>query len=264
MATAKKKKPVQKSSGFKRTGSVKQGLPGLKLPMPAQGEVVLFSYQPPLLLTCPLGDGPAQPAGGTAVYDTVQLPGRKSALQLSGVDLETLAIPVMFDGLVDRESVEPQIEALKRLARPQYGAPRGTPGPKIRMYGQVPHLNKEWRIVSFDWGDATWHNLRRVFQVVTVNLTEAESADQITTTAAAAKSSAPRARRYTVKKGDTLARIAVREMGAATPRQIAVAVADLKKANKLRDAKALKVGAKIVIPAIASGSFKGSAVGTGL
>jgi len=59
-----------------------------------------------------------------------------------------------------------------------------------------------------------------------------------------------RTKQYTVRKGDTLASIAKRQMGAKTPKVLAKAIRELKAANKLRSSAQLKklVGKKIKVP----------------
>lgn len=209
------------------------------------GQVSFASSDPPLSLVCKLGEDAATPSGGAGGWETFDRPGRKQGQEWKGLPLRELSVPVLFDALQTRESVEPEVQTLRQMARPKDG-PRGTLPPVLTLGGMVPHDNLRWVITDLQFGEQVWSGMYRTRVWVTVSLREWEPVDLVVVTAASAPLVA--AKTYTIKKGDTLGDIARREMGARTSAEIEFDVAEIKKLNGIRDSKSLKTGQKIKLP----------------
>lgn len=116
-------------------------------------------------------------AGGTARWDTVERPRRKSATEWVGMDPYTLTLPLMSDGMDDRGGgIDHDVEgALVWLASWAGPSPSGIP-PLLVVDGpvKVPAYRPRWVIAGIDWDDAavrgTWGG--RIQQRFTVTLLE--------------------------------------------------------------------------------------------
>lgn len=231
-------------------------------PQDVPGFVTLVSSNPPLIVNCPLDDGPATVSGGLGGWDVVQIPNARAFTEWQGVDLEALAVPILLDGLVARESQEPTIEALIQLGSPSSDG--GEP-PVLAVGGMVPHRRLKWVLQSIDWGEAIWDGTVRVRQHAVLNLLRFMAGDAIveadsgtTTGKGAGKRKTPRTGSYTVHAGDTLSGIAKKKMGATTGAEVRAAVKALQAANKIRDPNNIKTGLKLKIPAASLTSTRGS------
>jgi LysM repeat protein len=208
--------------------------------------VVFAIRNPPLVLPVKLGAESAKLSGGVGGWEDVERPGRESGTEWGGLPATTLPIPVLFDGLAKRRSIEAEIALLYFMGRPPVGAKRGTPPPVVKLAGMVPHYGRSWVINGIDEGDAIWNGTARIRLWATVTMRLYQPLDVVQV--GAVKGSTPATRSYTIKKGDTFARIAKNEMGARTSSAVAKGVAALKKLNKLRSDKDLKPGKKLKIP----------------
>ncbi len=224
--------------------AVMVGPPAVKAPTAGPGRVAFATSQ--LTVRCKLGATPAVAAGGVGGWVDVPLPGRTAKVEWAGSPNYTLSIPVLLDGLATRESVEPQIAAFYAIGRPPEGAPRGTLPPIIRVGGMVPHHDREWVLTDFAEGDAVWDGHSRIRLWATVTLAAYRALDVVKV----AKKSTAKAstRTYTVKRGETLGKIAKDQMGAKTASAIAKGIATLKSLNGIRDPKSVKAGDKIKVP----------------
>lgn len=226
---------------------------GSYAPVVGAGRVSFLSNQPRVGIVCGLGDGPATSSGGGSAWSTITRPKRTAGVEYTGIDLEQLTIPLLLDRLVESQDlpgahVEDAIEVLEMLRRPAAGAPAGTIPPVVTIGGMVPHKGKRWIVTGLDYGDAIWRGLRRVRQELTMTLLEYQSLDLIAVPSAARKKVGGSTRIYVWKKGDTLNRVVMKELGAKGAKDIAAKVAEVKKLNKIRDPRSIKVGAKIKLP----------------
>lgn len=104
-------------------------------------------------LTCPLGDGTAEPKGGSN-WEIIDRPQRKGLTHWSGMPPATMTVPIMLDGFIDDRSVEPHCEYLARLERPRdpislpiafSGTAWTQPRPTVfRVDGPLPLTQLHW------------------------------------------------------------------------------------------------------------------------
>lgn len=216
------------------------------IPSAAPGHVAFATDRPRITVTCRLGGRSATNAGGVGGWRDVERPGRGAAIEWSGTPALTLVIPVLLDGLADRRSVEAEISRVYELGRPPATAPRGTPPPVVRVGGMVPHGGRPWVLTGIDEGDAVWDDSRRVRWSATLTFTAHEPLDVVRVTPR--KASAPATRIHVVRRGESLAGIAVKVMGARSSTEVTRDVVALLKLNGMRDPKALRVGQRLKVP----------------
>lgn len=207
------------------------------------------TYSPSSVLDVLMGDGAAQLSGGFGGWQVVQRPKRISLTEWNGVDPTTQTIPVMFDGWTDERSVEPEIARLEAMSR---ASPGELEPPIVRIAGPIHHPELDWVINDIQHGETIRrrHDGRRVRQASSVALMHYIEDTQLT----AAKRHRGRDdltarfghpalhRTVIVRRGDTLPRIAARELGKASRwREIATL-------NHIRDPKHLKVGQQLKMP----------------
>jgi len=205
-----------------------------------------------------LGDGVAQPEGGGG-WNIVKRPKRKSFVDWQGFDPWLMRVPIVLDGFRDDRSIAEDRRALILMMRNR-GTPQGSP-PVIVLESQALPLEGEdlrWVISNLEWGQATYNRAgvcTRQFFVV--EFLEYVSPDLLIATkesspAAAAQeraASSPEStatpqssRTYTVKSGDTLWGIAVRELGKGSRYTEIVTL------NNIRDPNNVKVGTVLRLP----------------
>jgi nucleoid-associated protein YgaU len=238
VATAQSQASVAGTAGVKP--------PKLTMPDVPNGHVAFVSSQPPVTLICKLGASSATRSGGIGGWEAVSRPGLREATRWSGQSLRQLTVPLLFDGLRDRTSVEQQVAALVRLGQPEDDRPRNTRPPVLRVSGMVPHDGIEWVLQDVQFEEATWFGMTRVRQWATATLLEHVPVDLVPL--AKKKKAGGQAGTYTVKKGDTLGSIAKDELGARTLPEIERAVRALKELNDIRDPKSIKPGQKLKLP----------------
>jgi hypothetical protein len=172
-----------------------------------------------------LGDGSAVPTatGGWAAVGRAK---QKGITVWEGYDPYAMTIPVMFDGFATNTSQEEKYETLRRIMRVPAG-PANQPSP-VRVYGPVPLTRLLWVIqnIALDEGSVirreTDGHMIRV--AATVSLLEYVEPDVVIAArpspakaaaarAAETEAAPPSARTYTVKRGDTLSRIAQTHLG---------------------------------------------------
>lgn len=236
-------------------------------------DVVLRPVDPPgtpayLALT-----GPAAQTGGTARWELVDRPRRKGVPEYVGTDPWRLTLPCLLDGidaspprdrfrgrnlrrpLPARDwTVEPMVDRLTRLAQLVPGKPRPA---VVTVTGPVPLTGLRWVVESLEWGEHLRTSHRhpgRTRQLVEVTLLEHTTPDvflgpaqaaqerKAATPGAAAPAPGGAVRTYTVRAGDTLSRIAARELGSASRWP------ELAKLNALRDPNLVRVGQVLRLP----------------
>jgi hypothetical protein len=217
------------------------------------GQIEFVSNPPRLHLVAWLGQEPPTVTGGYGGWEKIARPRRLAITRWSGREPYQMSVPIVIDGFAENESIEVEISRLERMALP-HPNPGGEP-PLIKINGPVPHDDLIWVIDSILWA-SSWRRRRdghRIRQEATVNLIDYVAEDVLgkKNAAARARERAVRGeaknvagyRTYVVKKGDTLPRIAAKQLGDANRwREIA-------RINNIRDPYHLKVGTRLKIPA---------------
>jgi LysM repeat protein len=196
-----------------------------------------------------LGDGvPQLVRSGGYGWSWVSRPRQRAGTEWQGVEGWTLKVPVAFDKFKADGSVEGEVRRLLEMASNRVG-PRREP-PVLRLvYPGMPF--PEFRYVLNDI--APTNTLLRVdgipsyaaFDLTFMQYTALDVMVKKATPAAKAKAASPTAqvaktRTYTVKKGDTLARIAAANK---IPKW-----QDIANLNGIRDPRALRVGQVLRLP----------------
>lgn len=188
--------------------------------------------------------GAARPtlSGGAGGWDEVQLPKRGAVSVWRGRPAYTLTIEVMLDRFRSGGNIEGDIDKLEAMSVAQPGSRANepfTPPPPIRVEGAIPKAELRWIIDSIEWGAAEWSEAgHRTRQLVTLTLMEYREGSRF---GIKPKGGKPRTRGYRVKRTDTLAKIARKELG--SPRRWkdirdARGNEALKRKNRLRDPNA--------------------------
>jgi hypothetical protein len=239
---------------------------------PQVGWVRISSTDPPLRVVARLSDEQPRIESGYGGWEEVARPRRPPITTFKSLPGIRLTLPILFDHWVSGVSIERQIADLSRMGRPT--ASDGEP-PQVRVTatgGHIPYQARRWVITELAFGDALMNDKgNRVRQQVTVSLLEYVEDVYLTQTSASArqrlkaveaktKSGAAKKRvsvsrrpartakpKYVVGggefgTGETLVRIAARELGDAT-RWIEIA-----QLNNLRDPRATTTGTVIRLP----------------
>jgi hypothetical protein len=168
----------------------------------------------------------------------------------AGQDPGKLTVACLLDGYPHR-SIEKGAKELEQLVRPvSAGKASGMPSP-VQIAGNVPGADRLWVITSIVPGEAIWRHGFRVRQHWQLGLEQwlpLERADtggrkNPRTAAGALKKRKP----VTVKRGDTLTKIAQRELGSASKWK-ALAKANPIKGKARRAPSDLRVGEKLKLP----------------
>jgi len=182
-------------------------------------------------------------SGGYGGWEVVARPHRVSLTNWIGRDPVRMALPIMFDGFIAGDSIEPNITQLTRMGQPDDD---GEP-PTLKVHGAVPRKDvSKWVIESLDWGTNIIWGMNpngvsvRVRQDVTVNLLQFVAPDRaqlggIQPPRPLPKKGRPKPRHkfHVIKKGDTIAKISTAEYGASLYQH------DIAVANGIRDPKVI-------------------------
>jgi len=175
--------------------------------------VAIFALTRPTHVTAQLAEAGAKLTAGFGKWEEIAVPRGQAFTQWVGGTLKTMAIELLLDGWHSHRSVERTIAALEQLAVApgvqQRGGDPVTPSP-VRIVGAVPHPELTWVVTGIDFGDqlrdfATGARLR---QALTLHLMEYVAE---TTVGAVRPAAAPR--KYKVKRGDDLKKLATRFLG---------------------------------------------------
>lgn len=236
-----------------RPSAVPDGAPGPLYP-PKYGHVRLRTFDKALDVEIRLDDESSALVPQLPRIETVDIPWRASRTWWSGQSGATLQIPCVFDGF-PRQSVEGKIAIVEEMARPvAAGKASGRPSP-VQVAGNVPGADRAWMLVGIEQGTAMWRNGYRVRQHLVLSLVQWLPLEQADTrgrrNARTSKGAVKRRGTVVVKRGDTLATIAARELGQASRWR------DIAKANPVKRGKKskartsptdVKVGERLKLP----------------
>jgi hypothetical protein len=203
-----------------------------------------------------LGDGvPA--VGGGGGWTTVQRQKQSAITEWQGADPLTLDIPIVFDGFRRYASIERYVNTLYRWMRAPVG-PRHEPV-VVTVAGPIPYTPYRWVINAITPGTDTESIIRRTTDgqmmrwVGSVSLMQYVPGNVIVShkhspakrhkTTAARKGATTRVHYYTVRRGDTLGKIAARLLHNANRWH------DIARLNGIRDPNKIRVGQRLKIPA---------------
>lgn len=195
------------------------------------------------------------PGGGIGGWEEVAHPKRESTTEWSGTPLRTLTLELVLDENRLTDDVENAVRILNVWGRTQPGWHE----PSVLSFGWGTWAAWRWVVNGLEYGE-TVHNAagRRTRQAVTVELLEHRTAVLALTPAKRATPApappgkpgkpssgatpTPSGRVYTVKSGDSLSRIAQRELGKASRWP------ELARLNGLRDPNRITPGQKLRLP----------------
>lgn len=194
-------------------------------------------------------------SAGVGGWEEVPHPYRPSTTRWTTLPLRQLEVALLLDGWRQQASVEESCRILDAYARPQ--ANTNTPPVLAFLWGSYAAFR--WVIQDLSWGEELRDPQgRRLRQQVTVSLLEYRD-DEVTVSDPRKRAAAPSppkgtgrpstaqpvpsGRTYTVKQGDTLGRIASRELGRSSR------WSEIAKLNNLRDPDRLAVGQRLRLPA---------------
>lgn len=193
-----------------------------------------------------LKDGTASTIqGGFGGWEVVSRARQRGLTQWNGVDPKRMDVPILFDGLRAEVNQEPDVTRLLKMATPAPHEP-----PVVHLEGKgYPAIVDSWVIEDITWGtnvmwgtDKGGHDVL-LRQDAVVHLLQHVAGDRAAFSRAGPRNPRPTwPKHYTVRKGDTLSKIASKYYGNSKKwKQIA-------NANNIRDPKNLKVGRVLTIP----------------
>lgn len=196
-----------------------------------------------MTVRCLMGQEPPEITDGYGGWEVITRPRRRAMTQWTGVQPLKMRLPIVLNRFKANESIEDAIQKLQQMASP--GGPWDPP-PVVDIDGAVPHARVGWVIESLEWG-ATERSLRhphpRIRQEFVVNLLQHVPLVRVDDKGPQKNPNAYRI--YTVKRGDTLAKIAAKLLKSRKRwREIA-------RINGIRDPKSdrqLKPGRKLKVP----------------
>lgn len=224
--------------------------------MASNTEITFISKAPNLAINALLDGEGAIVTGGYAEWEVISRPRRLGVTHWVGRSPFTMDLAIIFDGHKAFESVETRCTNLEHLALPddKTGIPPTVSIIKRGPSGDVPHPTvphsdiKEWVVTGIDWGDNIRDiNGHRTRQHAVVKLLRYVAVDKIQVTAAqnARAKAGTGVRIVNVRKGDTLASIAARELGNSKRwNEIAKLNPPLRDPNALIKIKTVKVPPK--------------------
>jgi hypothetical protein len=194
-----------------------------------------------------LKDGEApQIQGGYGGWEVVARARQRGLTQWTGVEPKRISVPILFDGLHNGNGQEDEVAKLLKMATPDPHEP-----PVVHLSGKgYPEIAVNWVIEDITWGsNVIWGTDRQgkdvlLRQDAVVHLMQHVAGDR--TAFSAAKSTRVGGRvwpkHYTVKKGDTIQKIASKFYGSSKKWKL------IANANNIRDPKHIKTGRVLIIP----------------
>jgi hypothetical protein len=188
-----------------------------------------------------LGDGVPQVSDGYGGWEEVGRPHRKGFPDWQGGPLLRMSVPLVFDGLATDSSVQPQFNALERMA--SLRGERQRP-PTVAVSGPVPHTGRVWVIEDIDWRASARNPAGTlVFQEFTLLLLQWQDQDLIKTRPVKQRNRGV-ARTFAIvltrgNRAETLMELCARALDDASKwREVA-------KLNRISNPRALRVGQKV-------------------
>lgn len=177
--------------------------------------------------------------GWAAEWSTIDRPGRRPLVVRDGDGIPTLGIDVLLAGRDHQDSVEGKLTKLRKLA---------AGGERITLVNLSPAERGPWRLEAVSVAatlrqHGTNHITRAAVGLGFIAAVDAKPRLGPVSGGKKGGKGITKPRHYTIKKGDTLRKLARRFYGEPNEwRRIA-------KANKIKDPDKLKVGRRIRIPA---------------
>lgn len=179
---------------------------------------------------------------GFGGWTVINRPHRKGLTSWTGRNPLRMDVDLVITEFKAGTSIEPQIKALQQMAEPVVGNPTRTP--VINIHGDLlPHKAKDYVIENVSWGatERNHDNGHRTRQQVTVSLLEYVDGGDVKETKTQPGKNI-KYRTYTIKKADTLPKIAKRFLGDYRRWK------EIAKLNNLHDPRNPPAGRKIRIP----------------
>lgn len=199
---------------------------------------------PRLEVTVLLGEEPPKITDGYGGWSEVDRPRRSPLTDFLTVPLYRLSISAVLDGYAAGQSVQSQQHTIEKMARPV-----GTEKPPIvNVAGSVPRTDIDWVVEGLEWDEVTRDDGGTLIRWgVTITLLQYVDPDQVEISGPGNRAKCKKHgkhKKVTVRKGDTLQKIAARELGSAKCWRKIASI----KSNKIRDPKKLKVGKVLKMP----------------
>lgn len=176
--------------------------------------VILQAWTVNLKLTALLGPNGGRITGGLGGnWTAVDVPRGAPLTTWTGRSLLAMDLDLWLEGYSQhRRSVEHDIHLLEQLAQT---LPGGDTPPSLRIFGAVPWPRLRWVITGVDYGDVIRrkHDGQRLRQLVTVHLLEYRDPNAAFAHLPRAEATAKPPRKYKVKHGDDLKKIAAALLG---------------------------------------------------
>lgn len=195
-----------------------------------------------------LDDNPPKLSAGFGGWREEQRSKTLSATVWEGQPLMQYTISVIFDGWKAKTSVQSDVDLLNVMALPVLG---GQP-PKLKLTSPAALTkgfinNLDWVITDIDWNGSMRESDGVLYrQNATITFLQFQPPDVVLKNVKKSSSTKTRTRRiYIVKRGDTLHKIAMKELGVASRWR------ELAKLNNIRDprsSKKLRVGKRLKLP----------------
>lgn len=206
------------------------------------GRIRLSCSNPPLNAVMYLGPDPPKLSGGFGGWETTPRPRAVGMTTWSGVPPFVLELNV----LLGRQDLDAEVSVERRIRR-LIDVARGTEDhpPGIVFVDGIPGLPADrWVIDGLDFGDVIRdRDMERIRQVITISLLEYQPPEYETLRRGSLARARPKVVKYTVKKGDTPAKIARNHRCKWTDIREVNRKGLIKKANQ-----DLKDGSKINVP----------------
>lgn len=197
-------------------------------------------------------------SGGVGGWQEIEHPKRPSSVEYGGQPLQTLTIEALFDGWRQQASVEEPLRILNVWGR----IPPGRREPAVLQFEYANHANQRWVLQDLDLGESLRReDGSRVRQYLTITLLEYRDAQVFLSPVKRAAPApakpgapgkpssgakpAPSGRTYTVKGGDTLSKIAAKQLGKASrwPEIARLQTPPLRDPNRIRVGQVLRLPA---------------------
>jgi LysM repeat protein len=205
--------------------------------------------EPALDVTVGLDETPPGISGGAGGWDEVERPDKVNMTDWTSTPPYRMDLPLLLDGHSTDTNIQPLMNALLSLGRAIEGGSHPRP-PVFNVSGPLPLLGIDWVLDDYDQGDETIINSAgvRTRQSMVLHLLEYVPPDLLQINipkqgAAGKNKKKAKKKTVTTKKGDTLIKVAVRELKDKSQWQA------LSKLNNIRDPnKVLKPGTKLKLP----------------